>query len=255
MRKLNSQVLQTILISLGAATLASGCGEGGKADAGGSATQSSGLECSGEPELIPTQADGSLVSPEDAGLPFIGGAVTFANEGAGSSARLSVPELGTLCLSGSLVDGDDWGAEMVLPVAARANMGKKMVSLFDAGALGIASLKFRLDPPEGGRMTLMADVVTQCDCPDHPFECVVGGRYTLSNSEHTAPVRFSEPTTVVAKLADFLPHDLEEPLEGTDRLAEFLLHLEAPEEPSDYEFCVSEVEFRDEAGNVVVPED
>lgn len=253
MQKLRTRILQTVFINLCAATLALGCGESGTE--AGSVTKSSGLECSGEPQPLPTLADGSAISADDAGLPFFGGAVTYANIDAGSSAKLSIPELGTVCMSGSLVDGDDWGADMILSLAARANYGEKMVSLFDAGALGIEALKFRLDPPEGGRMKLAAEVVMKCDCPDDPFGCVAGGRYTLATPDHTAPARFTEPTTVTAKLADFLPHDLAEPLEGTDRLAEFLLQLEAPQQALDYEFCVSDVEFLDGEGNPVVPEE
>lgn len=261
MRKLNSRIVQTVLFNLCVTTLALGCAEDSTDDdsasstSGGGATNTSGLECSGEPEEVPSLADGSAISGDDAGLPFIGGVVTSVNLDAGSSAKLSVPELGTVCMSGLLTtEADNWGAEMVLGVASRANMGNKIVSLFDPGALGIAALRLRVDPPEGGRMTLMADVVTKCDCPEGPYACVLGGRYALSNPDHTQPVRFSEPTTVTAPLADFLPHDLDEPFESTTRLAQFLLHLEAPEQALDYEFCVSDVEFLDQEGNPIVPE-
>ena len=193
----------------------------------------------------PTRLCGPL-----ADMPFIAGILTGQIDDPAAGA-LELVEPGQVCMAGTL-EPSDW-AQMVLSTAPRTADGRTVGPGLDPAALGIVAVRLRLTPPDQGRMTLLADVVMQCECPAHPYECVQGGRYTLGNSDHSAPLRFTEPTTIIAPLADFVPNELSEPLVGHRPIAHFLLELESTEEAFDYEFCVSDVEFLDANGNVVSP--
>lgn len=216
------------------------------------------LECHGERDTnaCVSTDDGYRVCGEDAGIPFVSAVLASYNEASGTTAAVSVEEEGTVCLSGTMVgqSPENFGAQLVLAVDSRADSGRRVVSTFDARALGLAGLRFRVVPTDTSRrISIFADVVTQCDCEAGPYYCVEGGSYSLATPDHTGPLRITEPTTITAWFDDFLPDELDEPLSDTTRLSNFHFDLSPTDVTSDYEFCVSEVEFLDGKGRTVQP--
>ncbi len=206
--------------------------------------------CALDPEPPCMNEDGILYCPDTTGYPFLG-AITSHDER--STAIVSVPEPGTLCLRGTLAprqQAEEPHAELVLGVSPRGRGGTCILSPFDAQKLGITSLAFTLDQIPATRVLVTAAVIQKTDCLD-PFDCVAGGVYTLFTPDREDLV-LGKPGVNLAPFEDFVGNELDVPLDSS-RLSLFTVRLVPIDRPLEFGFCVSEVGFLDAAGHPVVP--
>jgi hypothetical protein len=165
-----------------------------------------------------------------------------------TTANLSKPESGKVCLSGFLAPGG-W-ASLVLPFSEVNEDGTMIVKTFDAASLGIAQVDFTIDSPLTGSVMAGATTTPPAPVPDCPnascFENFTFGTAPLTGIAAT----YAAPGPQVAPFANLYPVD------GASLPFEPIA-LEnisfSPAAPGDFDFCISGIKFRDAAGNEVRP--
>jgi hypothetical protein len=205
--------------------------------------------CAAEP-LPPCVDDGPFHCAASVGYGFIGALYDTDNR---STASMSIPDPRTICLSGTVaaIDGDEPWVEMVLGVDERGAGGTCIRAVYDARALGATSFAFDLDAVPDTHLVVHAAVVQQAECPEGAYLCVEGGVYTLythDRQELALPVAGANR----AAFSDFVGDDLTEPLDAS-RLSLFTLRLTPTLLPVDFNFCVNDLAFLDDAGREVAP--
>jgi hypothetical protein len=174
-----------------------------------------------------------------------------------SPSVISIVEPQTICMAGVLAPvgpSEPW-AELVLGLDRRGTgtsgvPGTCILSVFDAPALGITALEFTLDRMPETRMFLNSGTIVKSDCGD-PYECVLGGVYTLLSPDQQDVVLLEEGRAHV-ELSDFAASRAQAPYDPS-RISFFSLRLVPTTRPTEFDFCVSEVRFLDAAGREVTP--
>ncbi len=206
--------------------------------------------CAADPGPRCEDLEGFAYCAGSTGYPFLDAAISSYD--AASSATLSVPEPGTLCLRGTLAPAgaqETW-AELVLGLSPRGREGNCILAPFDARQLGISRVEFVLDAVPNTRMIVTMAVIQKTDCTD-PFDCVAGGVYTLLSHDREDLV-LGRPGLNRAPLEDFVGNDLTVPLD-TSRLSLLSLRLVPTDRALDFGFCASDLAFVDADGRRVVP--
>ncbi len=166
-----------------------------------------------------------------------------------TTAVLSNPEAGKICMSGRLQDGY---AFLTLGFARWDGMNLR--DPLDAAGLGIARIQFMLSsPPQTGVYVQLASLVPDCD--RGPLECQHWGFFLNSNTSRT-PWLTNQSQTVNAPLADFVraAHIDSTWQFDPSRLSTLQIGPGAfGSVTGDYSYCVSNLKFLDAAGNEVLP--
>jgi hypothetical protein len=189
-----------------------------------------------------------------AGYDFLQAVVDFDEA---SSAAISVPELGTICVSGTLGATGTFGGMVSYPfvnlyllLSLRDDSGTCVMSAFDAQALDIATVRFDLDRRPESRMGLGAAVIRQAQC-EEPWLCTDGGIYTWLAPDRQE-LGVVGPGTTEARLDEFVGDDLPEPLSAY-WLHDVELWMDASPKELPFEYCMSNFQLLDSVGNVVLP--
>ena len=240
-KRLSMGLVVSTLGSL-ALALAGGCGSEGTAgpykDCG-----KDGFIC--DPPGFPFVQVAAAVSDSCSGL--VAECAPFATPPAGATtAHLSLPKDGTICLDGTIETGGWVG--LVLPFSTANADGSKLLTSLNADRLGITQFTFTVDSPLTGGITMSATTIPAppVDCPD--VECFTGfDLMTAPGSGMRAT--FMQPGAQVAPFGSF---------EHSPALAFDTTSLEGvgfnPAVGSgDYAFCISDLRLRDAAGNEVTP--
>jgi hypothetical protein len=166
-----------------------------------------------------------------------------------TTATLSQPELGKLCLAGTVKPGG-W-ADLMIAYTAYDPEGTKVLQKFDAAARGITQAAFTLDTPPSGGVGLDAAVVTKLECGANPTDfCFTYGFSLMTAPSSHVPVRFTEPGPQIAPFGRF-----EQTRAGVSQSFDTtaLEHVSFGVGPGAYDFCIHDFEFLDAAGNEVEP--
>jgi hypothetical protein len=208
-------------------------------------------ECGDEPLAPRVDDDGLFYGQETVGYPFF---AAFRSQDEHSSATLSVPQAGTICLRGTLAAfaaSQFPYAELALFLEEYSLDGKCRWPLVDARAFGATSLRFSLDEVPDTHLFLTAATFQRAECPESPYGCVVGGTYTLRTHDRE-DLLLLQPGVNLALFEDFVGDELSVPLD-TSRLSIFTLRLAPTNRALDFGFCLSDLAFLDAAGHEVAP--
>lgn len=197
-------------------------------------------------------ADGLVCHPS--GLPFVGfaGASSDACAGArlgtcpspplsATTAVLTAPEAGKLCLSGTA--GADGWAKIVLVFTTFNLERTKVLKVFNADALGITQVAFTIESPPSDGITIDAAIVTATDCPAGPGDCFTQGFDLMTPTGGL--MSYTSAGEKVARFADF-----KQTSTGVSQTFDTsaLHHLEFIVGQGVYNFCIHDLKFLDTAG-------
>jgi hypothetical protein len=229
-------VLIALLGTLGATAA---CGSDHQSNSGGATTPI----CKGPPS-------DSCFLPV-ANVPFVIRAGTVTD--GVSTARITNPAPGTVCLSGTLADAGptyaNWGAILVLDIAAW-NQERTQVSPFPAEQLGITQVQFTLDSPPATGIAPAVMEVLNLECPNNPGDCLTAVPFYLKSEVITTA------RTITASLSA-----AEQPSWGDPRLMldpnrVYGLQFDGKTTQgttADYDFCVHDLKFLGADGTEIVP--
>jgi hypothetical protein len=245
----------SMIALLGTVALASACGSGhdatgmgGMGGAGGTGGTAGGAVDAGlKPIPAPPCGTGENTSCLPSGFPFARSAFahSYACNGicpAVSPAGpwtivLNQPQTGTLCLSGTNPHPMGTGLSLDFTTLAQLSPSSLMVlERFNADLLGIKQVRFTIDsPPSGGisvsAYTLHADVCNGVDCLTF----------------FALPTRVTAAGTITVALVDFVAT----PPQTFDTRALDAIGFDVG--PGDFNFCVHDFQFLDANGAVVTP--
>jgi hypothetical protein len=231
-------------------------GSGGTADSGGAAESdcpSSGPLGDGGASATGGDGEGNLActplvcfGPPLAtlGLPFVNSAWSLGGEEGVSMADVRSSEPGTVCMSGTNVDGVSLDLQLAegdapfTTVAANAPLVLTPAQLFHAGALGITGLSFTIETPPNTGVAPSILTWTVCGPPT---------TYRAEQDGNPVVITTSGVTTTLA-FADFPAQDRTQPFD-----ANALSQLNFTVGAGAYDFCVSNLKFLDANGDEVTP--
>jgi hypothetical protein len=169
-----------------------------------------------------------------------------ANTPAGkSTATLSQPKAGTLCLAG-MVSSGGW-AQIGLFFPEKNEDSTEILKKFDAKALGITQVAFSIDSPPSGGVYVSAAITTATSCPGNPFGCFTYGFDLMTAAGSTVPADYTTPGQVIVPFANFLQ------TVGTQSFdTSALEHLVFGVGSGSYNFCIHDFKFLDAHGNEVM---
>jgi hypothetical protein len=147
-----------------------------------------------------------------------------------TTIRLSQPETGSLCLSGTAQS--DTG--FILRFTRFTGPGvDKVLSIFNADVLGITQLRFTIDRPPPGGVLVWAATIHSTVCHAN-LDCLTFG-FELPN-------RITQSGTTTASLVDFAPDS------GPTFDTRGLDAIGFSVGKGDYDFCVRDFQFLDANG-------
>lgn len=212
------------------------------------ACSSSSSPSSGEDELHPN------------GFPFVveAGAVTDLCDAPPSScaagrnplpgattAMLSHPEFGKVCLKGSVSAA---GYAFVVLILTEYNEEEdKVVRRFDANSLGIDQVAFTLESPPASGVTVVSAVLKKLECPGsaNAVDCRTSGFSLMTAPGSGMPLSIIETGPVVAPFANFEQTDpAKSATFDTSGLDSFAFFVTA----GAYDFCIRDFKFLDGTG-------
>jgi hypothetical protein len=162
-----------------------------------------------------------------------------------TTATLSQPEAGKLCLSGVVSPGG-W-AQIGLVFAVRNQDRTAILKKFDANALGITQVAFTIDSPPRGGVSVSAAITTAMSCPDGLFGCFTYGFDLMTAPGSSVPANYTAPGPVVVPFANFKQTVGTQSFDTTA-----LQHLVFIAGTGSYNFCIHDFKFLDALGNEVV---
>lgn len=198
------------------------------------------------------QVTPTCVRPSDPGCRIIVDEHSFvrwtgpATDGviAGASTAVVKHTPGRFCMSGTVdsgTDGSGWGAILTIGLVAVDEATHMLITPFDASALGVAQVRFRVeDPPVSGVIPQITQIQSAA-CKTIP-DCVVSFDWTSS---------ITSPGTITVPLNDFNLPDADHPNAVLDHTLISGLHFYVPSLRGmalDYHFCVDGLAFLDAGG-------
>lgn len=189
------------------------------------------------------------------GLPFVLTAVAVT-DGA-STARVTHPAPGRVCLSGTLADAGagsaNWGVILGLPIAERSADRTRILSPFNAEQLGITQFQFTIERPPATGVRPAITQVAKLECPDDPGSCLTiinlrdeTGAQALITTTRTMTVPLSTSAQAPSD-APQLPMDLTR-MNGVQFGAGALQGTNL-----DYDFCIHDLKFLGADSKEIVP--
>ena len=117
----------------------------------------------------------------------------------------------------------------------------------DAAALGVTQYRFTIESPPSTGLRISPSNVIGDECPFSSTECIQAGFYVLD--EAGLPITITRTGTYTQRIADLRPGPGTPPALALDttRFAGFEFQLQ----PGEFDFCVSDVQLLDDAGNPV----
>ena len=228
-------------------------GTGGTSNTGGTAGTSSTSGAAG------SNSDPCLTGRcRPSGFPFVV-AVVAVSDACGSTcpllaadtsvgettATLSQPEAGKLCLSG-IVSPDGW-AQILLVFAVRSQDRTQILKKFDANALGIAQAVITIDSPPSGGLSVSAAITTATSCPGDFTACITPGFDLMTAPGSSVAANYTAPGQIIAPFANFRQ------TVGTQSFDTTVLQsLAFIVGKGSYNFCIHDFMFLDAQGNQVI---
>jgi hypothetical protein len=162
-----------------------------------------------------------------------------------TTANLTQPKSGTVCLSGTVETGG-W-AGLLLPVSTVSPDGSQFLTTLDAAARGITQFNATIDSPLTGGVTVGATTVPPppVDCPN--ASCFVNFNLVTAPGSGMSQT-FAQPGAVVAPFGGFE----RSPATTFDTTSVEGVQFN-PAAAGEYAFCISDLKFLDAAGNEVQP--
>jgi len=236
----------------GASSLGGATSVGGAANSGGNAGTNSTSAAGGGSDPCQT----GLCVPS--GFPFVRSAraisdacgndcpMLAANTGVGeTTATMSQPEAGKLCLSG-IVSPGGW-AQISLFFVDRSQDRTEILNRFDASALGITQAAFTIDSPPSGGLTVTAAVTVATSCPGDFTACIAYGFNLMTAPGSSVRAKYTATGSQNAPFANFLQ------TAGTHSFdTSALLNLVFVVGDGGYDFCIHDFKFLDSHGNEVM---
>ena len=255
----------SVLAGLG---LLSACGsDGGKAVGASGATSVGGATGTGGASTNGGTAGTSSTSVADScqtgpcvpsGFPFVTRALAIsdacgsncplsaANTPSGeTTATLSQPVAGTLCLSGAVAPAG-W-AQIALTFATKSQDNTQVLSKFDAKSLGITQVAFTIDSPPSAGVSVSAAVTTATSCPGNLLGCFTYGFDLMTGPGSSVAANYTRPGQVTAPFANFLQSVGSQSFDTSA-----LDHLVFGVGSGSYNFCIHDFKFLDAQGNEVM---
>jgi hypothetical protein len=166
---------------------------------------------------------------------------------AGATTANLTKQGGHVCLSGFVPTGG-W-TSLILPFSAVSDDNTTIVKSFDAARLGITQADFTIDSPLTGSIGVGAATTPMApvDCPN--ASCYTNFKLATAPASGVAAA-FAAPGPQVAPFANFYR------AEGGNQpfVPNALEHISfSPSGPGDYAFCISDLKFRNAAGDEVRP--
>ena len=192
------------------------------------------------------------------GFPFVNAAVAVSDACGGtcpllaadttlgeSTATLSQPETGKLCLSGVVSPGG-W-AQILLVFAVRSQDRTEILKKFDANALGITQAAITIDSPPSGGLSVSAAITTATFCPGDLTACITFGFDLMTAPGSSVAANYTAPGQVIAPFSHF------KQVVGTQSFDTTVLQsLAFIVGTGSYDFCIHDFKFLDAQGNEVV---
>jgi len=231
-------------------------GTGGASNSGGTAGTSSTAVADAASEADPCSS--GLCVPS--GFPFVNSsrAITDACIDQGcpllaadtpvgkTTATLSQPEAGTLCLSGSVSTGGF--ANLGLLFAVKNQDHTETLKTFDANSLGITQLEFTIDSPPSGGVSVSAISTIATSCPGDKFACLSNQFSLMTGPGSSVPLSITSPGRVPAPFTNFMQTVGSQSFDTSA-----LDNLGFSVGPGNYDFCVHDFRFLDAQNNEVKP--
>jgi hypothetical protein len=245
----------SMIVLLGTLALASGCssghdaaGTGGTGGTGGSGGTGGTVDAALTEMVQPPCGSGQNTSCLPSGFPFVRFAFAHSNACNGICPAvspagpwtivLSQPQAGTLCLSGTNPDPTGTGLTLDFTKLAQPDPSTLMVlERFNADVLHIKQVRFTVDSPPSGGISVSADTLHSDIC--HGVDCITFG--------FALPDRVAATGTVTAALVDFVS----DPPQTFDTRALDAIGFDVG--PGDFNFCVHDFQFLDANGAAVTP--
>jgi hypothetical protein len=229
---------------------------GGATSTGGASTSGGTAGTSGTSVSDADPCSAGLCVPSE--FPFVTRAIAIsdacgrdcpllaANTAAGeTTATLSHPEAGTLCLSGIVAPGG-W-AQIGLIFAVKSQDRTEILKKFDAQGLGITQVAFTLDSPPREGVSVDAAITTATSCPGDPFGCFKYGFNLMTAPGSSLTENYALPGQFTAPFANFMQ------TVGTQSFDTSALdHLVFSVGTKSYNFCIRDFKFLDAQGNEVL---
>ena len=249
----------SMIALIGTVSLTGACGSnhvapitGSPGDAGGAPGTDGG---NGEPDAGPSpiSAPDCVNGPNAAclpsGFPFVQSSFAHSSvcngicqiaSPAGTTILLRQPTTGTICLSGTNSASD--GTGLLVDFTVLAHVGPApgdnvVLKRFNADLLGITQLRFAVDRPPSGGITVSAATLHSDLC--HGVDCLTFG-FVLPN-------RITQSGTTTAFLRDFASNTAQ----TFDTRA--LDDIDFAVGPGDFDFCIRDFQLLDAAGAEVIP--
>ncbi len=233
----------------GASSLGGATGTGGASNSGGTAGTSSTSTAVADP------CSSGLCAPS--GFPFVRSARAISDACGNdcpmlaadtlvgeTTAIMSQPEAGKLCLSGVVSPGG-W-AQISLFFVDRSQDRTEILNRFDANALGITQAAFTIDSPPNGGLTVTAAVTVATSCPGDFTACIAYGFNLMTAPGSSVRAKYTAPGPQIAPFTNFLQ------TAGTQNFdTSALLNLVFVVGDGSYDFCIHDFKFLNALGNEV----
>jgi len=238
----------------GGKTSTGGAGSGGASNIGGAPSKNGTSTTAAGSNSDPCKP--GLCAPS--GFPFVNAAVAVS-DACGSTcpllaadttvgettATLSQPEAGKLCLSGVVSPGG-W-AQILLVFAVRSQDRTEILKKFDANALGITQAAITIDSPPSDGLSVSAAITTATSCPGDLTACITFGFDLMTAPGSSVVANYTAPGQVIAPFAHF------KQAVGTQSFDTTALQsLAFIVGTGSYDFCIHDFKFLDAQGNEVM---
>jgi hypothetical protein len=166
-----------------------------------------------------------------------------------TTMQMTQNEASKLCFAGTVAPA---GYSSIVVVYSLPNEAmNQIVKPFDAESLGITQLAFNIDSPPIGGVGVGGAVDTSSTCPEDYLDCQTSGFALMTGPDSTDILQITAPGRVVAPWSNFKQTRSPPVSQIFDTHAIENLSFGVGE--GSYDFCVSDLEFLDAAGQVVQP--
>lgn len=215
-------------------------GSGGRTDDGGRTDPCTSGHCM--PSGFPFVKGSRAISDAcfDQGCPLLAADTPVGK----TTATLSQPQVGTLCLAGMVSPGG-WATLGVL-LSVKSQDQTEILKKFDANSLGITQLEFTIDSPPSGGVGVHAGISLTTSCSGDKFACLSAPFTLMTGPGSSVPLRITLSGRVRTPFANFMQTDGGQSFD-TSSLDNWGFDVG----PGNYDFCVHDFKFLDAQGNEV----
>ncbi len=246
-----------LIALLGTVSLTAACGSdhtapltggaGGAGGTGGTGGTGGAVDAGPTPRDPPPCVSGTNAACLPSGFPFVTAAFAHSSgcngicpgaAPAGTTILFSQTASGTLCLSGTNPALDGTALLLSFSVIGGTPDNGTILKRFNADALGITQVRFTIDRPPSGGITVGAATLHSDVC--HGLDCLTFG--------FELPTHITQSGTTTAALVDFV----NTPPQPFDTRA--LDDINFAFGPGDFDLCLRDFQFLDANGAQVIPQ-